>query len=110
MNRFKPCKILSLHSPLGFYDFDGPTTGLDSFEQWLDAISKESKYPLKKFGFFPGSLGNYAGHERNIFTLTLELPSSEPHKGSEFYGKFEPTIMKFIDMSISGRHPYITHR
>ena len=103
INRFKPRKILSLHSPLGFYDFDGPTTSLDSFEQWLDAISKESEYPLKKFGFFPGSLGNYAGHERNIFTLTLELPSSEPQKGSEYYRKFQPAIMKFIDLSVSGK-------
>ena len=110
MNRFKPRKILSLHSPLGFYDFDGPTTGLDSFEQWLDAISKESKYPLKKFGFFPGSLGNYAGHERNIFTLTLELPSSEPQKGSEFYRKFQPAITKFIDLSVSGRQAFMAPR
>ena len=110
MNRFKPRKILSLQSPLGFYDFDGPTTGLDSFEQWLDAISKESKYPLKKFGFFPGSLGNYAGHERNIFTLTLELPSSEPQKGSEFYRKFQPAITKFIDLSVSGRQAFMAPR
>jgi protein MpaA len=110
MNRFKPRKILSLHSPLGFYDFDGPTTSLDSFEQWLDAVSKETKYPLKKFGFFPGSLGNYAGHERNIFTLTLELPSSEPQKGSDFYRKFQPAIMKFIDLSVSGRQPFMAPR
>jgi murein peptide amidase A len=110
MNRFKSRKILSLHSPLGFYDFDGPTTSLDSFGQWLDAVSKESTYPLKKFGFFPGSLGNYAGHERNIFTLTLELPSSEPQKGSEYYRKFQPAIMKFIDLSVPGRQPFMDHR
>lgn len=26
---------------------------------------------FKKFGYYPESLGNYAGHELNIFTLTL---------------------------------------
>jgi len=81
INRFKPQKILTIHSPLGFYDFDGPSSNLDSFERWIETVSKETKYPLKKFGFFPGSLGNYAGHEHNIFTLTLELPSSAPIEG-----------------------------
>jgi protein MpaA len=103
IKRFKPAKILSVHSPLGFYDFDGPTSDLDSFEKWLDGISRETDHPLKKFGYFPGSLGNYAGHERNVFTLTLELPSSDPVKGAEFFRKFQPAFLKFLDLKISGR-------
>lgn len=107
INRFKPQKILTIHSPLGFYDFDGPSSNLDSFERWIGTVSQETKYPLKKFGYFPGSLGNYAGHERNIFTLTLELPSSAPHRGIEFFNKFQPAIVKFFDLQVFGKEPFL---
>jgi murein peptide amidase A len=103
IKRFQPQKILTMHSPLGFYDFDGPSSNLDSFEKWLEEVSRESKHPWKKFGYFPGSLGNYAGHERNIFTLTLELPSSEPAKGVEFFNKFQAPIIKFFNLQIAGK-------
>ncbi|MBN1626479.1 MAG: succinylglutamate desuccinylase/aspartoacylase family protein, partial [Deltaproteobacteria bacterium] len=99
INRFKPQKILTMHSPLGFYDYDGASTGLDTFEEWVDKISKETEFPLKKFGTFPGSLGNYAGLERNILTLTLELPTSDPSKAKEYYDKFYPAFLKFIELS-----------
>ena len=102
IKRFKPQKILSVHSPLGFYDFDGPSSDLDSFEQWLEKISKETNYPLKRNGYFPGSLGNYAGHERKIFTLTLELASSEPNKGNAYFQQFQTAILKFIDLRFPG--------
>jgi murein peptide amidase A len=107
INRFKPQKILTIHSPLGFYDFDGPSSDLDSFEHWLEVVSKETKHPLKKFGYFPGSLGNYAGHERNIFTLTLELPSSEPSRGTEYFNKFQPAIVKFFNLQVFGKEPFL---
>jgi murein peptide amidase A len=107
IKRFKPQKILTIHSPLGFYDFDGPSSNLDSFERWIETVSKETKHPLKKFGYFPGSLGNYAGHERNIFTLTLELPSSEPNKGVEYFNKFQPAIVKFFDLQVFGKEPFL---
>ena len=100
INRFKPKKILSVHSPLGFYDFDGPSVDLDSIEKWLDSISRETNHPWEKFGYFPGSLGNYAGHERDIFTLTLELPSSDPRQGTVFFQKFQPAFLKFVELSI----------
>jgi protein MpaA len=107
IKRFKPQKILTVHSPLGFYDFDGPSSDLDSFEHWLEEVSKETKHPLKKFGYFPGSLGNYAGHERNIFTLTLELPSSEPARGAEYFNKFQPAILKFFNLQVFGKEPFL---
>jgi len=43
-------KILTVHSPLGFYDFDGASSELDSLEKWLDRVSRETRHPLKKFG------------------------------------------------------------
>jgi protein MpaA len=103
IHRFKPHKILSLHSPLGFYDFDGPSFHLDDFGKWLEKISRETDYPLKRFGVYPGSLGNYAGLERGIFTVTLELPSSEPHMAGQFYSKFKPAVTKFMELGITGR-------
>jgi protein MpaA len=107
IKRFKPQKILSVHSPLNFFDYDGPSSDLNSFEQWMEKICKETNHPLKKFGYYPGSLGNYAGHERNIFTLTLELPSSDPRNGSEYFQKFQPSILKFINLPIAGSPPKI---
>jgi protein MpaA len=100
IKRFNPQKILSVHSPLNFFDYDSRISDLDTFEHWLEMISRESHHPLKKFGYFPGSLGNYAGHERNIFTLTLELPSSQPNKAKEYYNRFQTTILKFINLSV----------
>jgi protein MpaA len=102
INRFKPRKILSLHSPLGFYDFDGPSFHLDNFGKWLEKVSRETNYPLKRFGVYPGSLGNYAGLERGIFTVTLELPSSEPRMAEQFYSKFKPAVIKFMELGITG--------
>ena len=99
VNRFKPQKILTIHPPLGFYDYDGPSTGLDTFGEWVDEISKETEFPFKKYGIYPGSLGNYAGVERNILTLTLELPTSDPAKAKEYYDKFYPTFLRFIELS-----------
>ncbi len=106
IKRFKPQKILSVHSPLNFFDYDGPSSDLDSFEKWMEKISKEANHPLKKFGYYPGSLGNYAGHERNIFTLTLELSTSDPKKGFEYFSKFQPAFLKFINLPVTGTPPY----
>jgi protein MpaA len=98
-----------VHSPLGFYDFDGPSSDLDSFERWLERISRDTNHPLKKYGYFPGSLGNYAGHERDIFTLTLELPSSDVDKGNEYFHKFQTPILKFINLPILIYHATPKH-
>lgn len=105
IKRFKPQKILSVHSPLNFFDYDGPSSDLDSFEKWIEKISKQANHPLKKFGYYPGSLGNYAGHERNIFTITLELPTSDPKQGGEYFRKFLPAFVKFINLPVIGTPP-----
>jgi protein MpaA len=100
IKRFKPQKMLSVHSPLNFFDYDGSSSNLYTFEHWMEAISKESHHPFKHWSFFPGSLGNYAGHERNIFTLTLELPTSDPSRANEYYLQFQKSILKFIDLPV----------
>lgn len=100
LKRFRPSKIFSVHSPLGFYDFDGSPLALDTLGQWLENVGRETDFPVKKFGYFPGSLGNYGGYERNIFTLTLELPTSDPAKASEYYAKFYPAFAKLTTLVV----------
>jgi murein peptide amidase A len=107
IKRFKPRKILSVHSPLNVYDFDGPSSDLDSFSHWLETVSRETRHPLKRFGFFPGSLGNYAGRERDIFTLTLELPTSDAGKGNKYFQQFQPAIIKFLNLPVSVKPPFL---
>jgi protein MpaA len=97
LNRFPPQKIISIHSPLGFYDYDGATSELDSLAQWLNEVSKETNLPVNKYRVYPGSLGNYAGVERKIFTITLELSSSDPAKANDYFDLFRQSFIKLTE-------------
>jgi protein MpaA len=99
INRFKPTHIVSIHSPLGCYDYDGPSSDLDSIVVWLKKVSKENSLPFRRYHVFPGSLGNYAGMQRKIHTLTLELPSSEPGKGLEYFDQFKGMFLSILDLT-----------
>lgn len=96
-HRFKPQKIVSIHSPLGRYDYDGPSSDLDDFVQWLKKSSEENHFPFRRHRVFPGSLGNYAGVERKIHTLTLELRSSCPQSGPASYQQFRDVLVRILD-------------
>jgi murein peptide amidase A len=99
VNRFKPSHIISIHSPLGCNDYDGPSSDLDLLVIWLKKVSHENGLPLRRYQVFPGSLGNYAGMERGIHTLTLELPSSEPLKGPEYFDQFKRMFLDILDLN-----------
>jgi len=99
MNRFKPSHIISIHSPLGCNDYDGPSSDLDSLVIWLKKVSRENGLPFRRYQVFPGSLGNYAGMERGIHTLTLELPSSEALKGPEYFDQFKRMFLDILDLT-----------
>ena len=103
VKRYNPDKIVSVHSPLTLLDYDGPSTsitdGMDGIKahELLIQMSKDaSGYNIKDYPFFPGSLGNWAGQERNIPTYTLELPSSDPRKNGEYWALFESAMHKVI--------------
>ena len=98
MNRFKPTYMMSIHSPLGCNDYDGPSSDLDSIVIWLKKVSKKNGLPFRRYQVFPGSLGNYAGMERRIHMLTLELPSSEPRKGTEYFDQFKSMFLDILDL------------
>ena len=70
IKQFNPDRIVSIHTPLRIVNYDGPAQDLA-----ID-IAMLTGYPVRKnIGYpTPGSLGNYAGNEKNIPTITLELP------------------------------------
>lgn len=103
IKRYNPDKIVSVHSPLTILDYDGPSVaasnGMDGAKahDLLIQMSKDaSGYNIKDYPFFPGSLGNWAGQERNIPTYTLELPSSDPRKNTEYWNLFKSALHKLI--------------
>lgn len=98
IKRYNPSKIISVHAPLTILDYDGPT-----FQKDLDVGKRANNllmqmgqlakgYRIMNYPFFPGSLGNYAGNERNIPTYTLELPSSDNRKHKEYWTRFKEAI------------------
>ncbi len=103
IKRYMPDKIISVHSPLSLIDYDGPSgmviNGIDSgkAEELLIQMSKDaSDYKIENYPFFPGSLGNWAGQERNIPTYTLELPTSNPAKSAEYWTLFKEAMHKAV--------------
>jgi len=102
---FKPDKIISIHAPLGFYDYDGPGerkgTALTDSEvkakKLVHAMSAQSRnYRVVDYSFYPGSLGNYAGNERGIPTITLELETTNPDKIDAYWAQFSPGLEQAI--------------
>jgi hypothetical protein len=63
---FQPHVIVSVHAPYHLLDFDGPAA----------APEKIGELQLRQLGVYPGSLGNYAGINKQIPVVTLELPSA----------------------------------
>ena len=64
INVFRPDVIVSVHAPHGIIDHDGPRA----------APEKLGALYLNYLGTYPGSLGNYAGVQRQIPVITIELP------------------------------------
>jgi protein MpaA len=102
---YQPDKILSVHAPLGFLDYDGPG---DQKRQVLSPIEKQAKsladaisrksnnYRVVDYSFYPGSLGNFAGNERQIPTITLELATTDVKKVDAYWSQFLPGLLQAI--------------
>ncbi len=63
---FQPDLIISVHTPLGVLDFDGPRLNFPSF----------SNLPWISLGTYPGSLGRYMWHDQKVPVLTIELKNN----------------------------------
>jgi protein MpaA len=105
LDRYQVGKILSIHAPLGFYDYDGPgdnlTKPLHPFEEkakfLVRKVSEKSKnYRIVDYSVYPGSLGNFAGKQRRVPTLTLELETTNPKLVDVYWEKFLPGFLQSI--------------
>jgi hypothetical protein len=69
-----PVRIVTIHAPLRVVNYDGPLDGA------AERMAELSGLPLAaEIGYAtPGSLGTWAGVERDIPTITLELPDKGP--------------------------------
>jgi hypothetical protein len=65
----------------------------------MKRVSKENNLPFRRYHVYPGSLGNYAGMQRKIHTLTLELPSSDPKKGPEYFDQFKRMFLDILELN-----------
>ncbi len=73
LKKYNPDRILSIHSPYKIINFDGPAKDL------AKKLSKLNNYPVQEDIGYPtlGSFGTYAGKEKNIPVITLELPDNQ---------------------------------
>jgi protein MpaA len=104
LEKYKPQKILSVHAPLNFMDYDGPTTlSLARFpsEYVETCLTLRKRVRATSQGFFPGSLGNYAGQERGIPTLTLELPTADPKQADAYWHRFVKGMKTVIQFQVT---------
>lgn len=101
IKRYRPDKIISVHAPLTMLDYDGPEDdqkvkasehAKDANQLLITMSRKALGYRVKNYPYFPGSLGNWAGKERNIPTYTLELPSSDNRKSKKYWLLFKDAI------------------
>ena len=79
IRRYRPSRIISIHSIDGgryCNNYDGPGRDL------ARAMQRRNGYPVRgSLGYpTPGSFGTWAGRERSIPTITLELPSHHSTK------------------------------
>lgn len=69
LEKYQPQRIISVHTALEMVNYDGPALSL------AREMAQHNNYPVESdIGYpTPGSFGTYAGKERTIPTITLEL-------------------------------------
>jgi protein MpaA len=100
----RPQKIISIHTPLGFLDLDtkGDDQKVRRAKYLAVNMSKNAgDFRFRSWGFFPGSLGNFAGREMQIPVYTLELPPGESRPTVDGYWKrFRPALWRAVDFDL----------
>ncbi len=90
IERFRPDVIVSVHAPYGVVDFDGPPKG----------PGKLGQLHLNLLGTYPGSLGNYAGLQKNIPVVTIELKHAGIMPRSKEVTRIWIDLVKWIKANI----------
>jgi protein MpaA len=90
IRRFRPSRILAVHSPLHCVNYDGPA------EEIAEEMARAAGYPLREsIGYeTPGSLGSYAGRDLGIPSITLEIErgAAEP----DLWPSLAPALEAFL--------------
>jgi protein MpaA len=87
----RPARIISIHQPLGCVDYDGPAAELARI------MADSTGLPVRKLGGRPGSLGSWAGFDRGIPIITLELPGSAGRLDrEELWRRYGPALLAAI--------------
>ncbi len=104
IKRYRPAKIISVHSPLSMLDYDGPDLRLGETRPAKDLLlsmsEKAEGYKVSNYPHFPGSLGNWAGRELGIPTYTLELPNTDARQSDRFWKQFREAIHHAIEQRL----------
>lgn len=110
ISKYKPDKIVPVHAPYGFLDFDGPGDqklhNLSRTEQRAKYLvlnieaNSNSHLKFKDFTFFPGSLGNYAGKERNIPIYTIELLTADSSKSYYYWSALRFALFQALSFEV----------
>lgn len=105
IEREKPQKIISIHTPLGFLDLDSAGLGAQQARRAkylaINMSKNSGNYEFKSFGFFPGSMGNWAGRERQIPVYTLELPGGDSARTIDAYwSRFRTALWRAIEYDL----------
>ena len=95
INSFQPDAIISVHAPYGIVDFDALLL--------KNAPRSLGQLHLNLLGTYPGSLGNYAGINRNIPVITVELPHAWEMPSDKEVGKIWEDIVGWLKANIDTR-------
>lgn len=87
---FKPDAIVAVHAPYGIVDFDGPPQPPRHLGQLY----------LKLLGTYPGSLGNYAGLQKEIPVITVELPYAGIMPSKHEVGRIWVDLIRWLKRNI----------
>lgn len=72
IKEFKPDFIISIHTPYGVLDFDGP-----------NVIKPATFLPWRRLGHMPGSLGRFMWKDEKVPVLTIELQGADVVEGKK---------------------------
>ncbi|MBF0154686.1 MAG: murein peptide amidase A [Magnetococcales bacterium] len=92
IENFRPNVIVSVHAPYNLLDFDGPKT---------KPPHKLGHLYLDPMGTYPGSLGRYAGVEKKIPIITIELTYAGIMPTSEETRNIWTDLIHWLDANIS---------
>ena len=95
INGFSPDVIVAVHAPHGVVDYDGPRSG----------PPKLGRLYLSLLGTFPGSLGNYAGVQRRIPVVTVELPYAGTMPKPAEVANMWRDLVRWLSKNVRGPQP-----